>query len=161
MSPNNHPKKKQPQAKPSAIMDERRRRADETSQAAVFEAAADGAAAADCAADESAAGAADGMANSTAGALDGSAQSGAGEIDSGKVKALEDRDREESTETSLIGQELVPLHGQQKGIQNVEEEFVEKNANSDQFQTPAVQRSVGSPDQLQLQNTPFQHANDV
>eukprot|EP00435_Cladocopium_sp_Y103_P019525 s2934_g4.t1 len=68
--------------------------------------------------------------------------------------------KEDSENLALVGQELVPLDQKVDRSREAVEEQSEEKVVSETFQTPAVQRSVTSPDPLQLQNSPHTKQND-
>ena len=116
--------KKFPQTKPSSNMEMRRRRADEKPAAGAESHGADGAV-------SSGAG--------CSGADSGAEQRPAADGAAGIVE-----------ETAIIGQELVPVAKvSEKGLS---EEQLQIEAVPKSFQTPETQKTMGSPERLQLEN---------
>ena len=69
-------------------------------------------------------------------------------------------DESDSTGLQLIGQEMVPVE-KVEGTKEAEGDRLEGQTHKDQFSTPAAQKSFGtSPEQLQLQNSPFVKSNE-
>ena len=132
-------------------MEMRRRRSDEShaaSAAAGVSAEGVGAGGSSGAAD-----AAEGMHAASAGS-DGAAGGCAAEASGAE------REIEKVEETALIGQEMVVVESHQKGVGNLKSEPLKEKEGSERFQSPGMQKPLGSPDQLQLENTPYLKAND-
>ena len=162
MSPTDRPKKF-PQSTPRASIEamDRRRRSMAAGSSPADVGAADGAddsADGSRAAVASAADGADGGRAAVASAADGAdggravVASAADGADGGRAAVVSAADgadeREERLGLAIVGQELVPVSDRRVG--NLEEESPEKGTNPERFQTPSAQRSLGTPDQLQL-----------